>query len=237
MRPVAVAVASRLVVVGGDELPPEAFEVVPGTDQLVVALMLGELLAFDAAAPPVGWHGNAGTAGERLALGPDAGVDDADDDARARTRVAAELRPEATGPGEAEELGRDRGGGLGKRVLLEGDDAGRCSQVARLLARQLDSHAVVGDRVVVDLGGTDARQGGIVLRHDVLLPSLHGRRIRVELAPPLRSRGRETGLVAVVAGDRFVRERDEIATVGVAAAVLGSLCAGGQRRAAADGDQ
>ena len=92
VRPVAVTVAWREVVRLVDDLLAEAREVVASADQLVVAGRDRELLAGDALAVPVGWHRDAGAATERGALRPDAGVDDADNEAGAGD---AEPRPAA----------------------------------------------------------------------------------------------------------------------------------------------
>src|SRR4051794_22509536 len=96
MRAVARAVAGRLVIGLADVLPAEAVVVVTGPDDLVVAGRRAPVLAGDALAVPVRRYGDAGIPGERRVLGPDPGVDDADDDPGAGVRVdARELIPQA----------------------------------------------------------------------------------------------------------------------------------------------
>ena len=86
---------------------------------------------------------------ERMALRPDAGVDDADDDALAGVGPSADLRPEAVPAGESEERRREVGVGLAKSILLDRQYARRLGERLCLLAGQVGREAVVGDGVVV----------------------------------------------------------------------------------------
>ena len=94
MRSVAIAIARREELRLVDVVLSEARDEVAGADELVVARRDREPLPGDALAVPIGRHRDPRAAGEGLALGPDARVDDTDDHAGTSAPVAAELRPE-----------------------------------------------------------------------------------------------------------------------------------------------
>jgi len=185
VRAVALSVARRNVVVGRDVLDAEAGEVVPRADELVVARRHRPQLARLADAVPVRRDRDSRLAGERGALRPDAGVDHADDDAGAGLRAAAELRPHAARRVESEEVRRQGRVRVCELVLREAQHGRLLRQLRGLRGREVGCHAVVRDRVVVNLRCADARERVVVLSDEVLLPLLDRRRGGVQLVAGL----------------------------------------------------
>src|SRR4029450_8294643 len=108
----------------------------------------------------------------------------------------------------------------GARVVVSRDHARHGGSVGGLLGGEVGGDAIVDDGVVVDLGGPDAGHGGVMLGHEMPLPVLHRGRVGVELVPGVGPGGGKAGLVPVVAGDRLVREGDDVATVGIGRILL-----------------
>ena len=95
-------------------------------------------------------------------------------------------------------------------VLLEAGRRPAAATASGPGRAQTRGDAVVRDRVVVDLGGTDLGQRRVMRAGQVLLPLLRRRRVGVQLLASGRAARRETLHVAAVFGDGGVRERHEV---------------------------
>ena len=197
MCPVAIGVARRDVVLADDAVLPEPVEEVARADQLVVAVAGLPALAGLADAVPGGWRGviDAMAIGrvavpvlevvlirEARMLGPDPGVDDADDDIlagqpgigpQAAVRVVqTEERAAVVGGLVVQAVRRDRGHARG------------VEQLRGLLAGQDGREAVDGIGVAVDLlglGGADRGEQVILALPGVLDVALDLGAVRIEL--------------------------------------------------------
>ena len=194
-----------------------------GADDLVVAHVVGPARAGRAAAPEVaGRPAEAADVGEQRAVGPEAGVDDADHD---------------TGPAETWVVGRGRGAtgcGGGQATYGVRLDRGHCgvaSQVPGLGGGHPDGVPVERGRPAVDRGtGTDGREGGVLLGQRGLAegPGRHAaavgagartrQRDQEELAAPgVAGVARGLGVRLVGDGSRLARPASDTVTVSVRA--------------------
>src|SRR5262249_44353026 len=175
-------------------------------DQLLVAVRGGEVLARGALAVPAGdllvaelaglpVRPDAGAVGALRVLGPDAGVDGADDQVLAGVPDAPELVPRAAGLREPEELRRRDRVGVLDEVRLDRDDAVLRRQRGRLVVRQLRREAVDREAVVVQLlAAADLRELRVVAGFPGAAALLDVSRVLVDLlALLLPRRGRSPG--------------------------------------------
>ncbi len=167
---VVVARADQLLVaVGGVELLAGRALAVPAGDLLVVELaVLGGVAV------------GAGAVGEARALGPDAAVDDADDDAFAG---GAGLLPEAVAARQAEEVRRRRRVERARLVLADRQHAGRHRQLGGLRLGELGGEAVEGVAVAVrlEVARADAGEHRVVATRQVADVARDRRMVRVDL--------------------------------------------------------
>ncbi|GAB3994510.1 hypothetical protein GCM10029992_09110 [Glycomyces albus] len=220
MGAVAVAVARGGVLVVGCAAGVEP----AGADQLVVAgdVARGVLvLALFALAVPLGVDDvlvrpGLGQGGQRRVLGPDAGVQDTDDDALTGVLGVVEVAvPRAPAALQPQEVRGGRGGELVDLVGHDRQDAVAGGQLLGLVGRQLGGEAVQ-DRVVLGY------RVEAVLVQDLL--TLVGQEvavlldfggIEVDRLAFVGSGRLHAGPVAVVGGERVGRELDDVVAVGV----------------------
>ena len=156
-------------------------------------------------------------AGEGLRLGPDAGVEHADDDAGARLRNAAALGPHTAGAGATDVLEAEEVGGV-PGVCLEGDILDQHQHVAvggqhgRLTSGQLGGEGVGGQRRAAADCRAHAASDLVLLLDEVALVVLHALRAGVEGLARLDLGGLETRDAAVVAGRSGVAQDHDVAT-------------------------
>ena len=128
----------------------EAVHEPAGTHQLAVAVIGVPAAALDAHATEAAWPATQpGDLGEQRALGPDAGVDEADHDTRS---AAGGLRPPETSPGAR------HAGQRTDPVLLDQGDAGIAAQRLGLVGGELGGEAVEGRRPPVHRVGIHRRE-------------------------------------------------------------------------------
>uniref|UniRef100_A0A804QG04 Uncharacterized protein n=1 Tax=Zea mays TaxID=4577 RepID=A0A804QG04_MAIZE len=145
-----------------------------GSDQLVVAQASVEVVGVDALAPPARPDGAEPAVVEARALGPYAGVDEADDDAV--TEVG--LLPGAVAGFETHEPRRPRGLRVEHPVLVHADDAGRAGHEPGLVASELDREPVHDGVVgVQDAAGARRPSGRGVGDHHGTVPLLQGAKV------------------------------------------------------------
>ena len=167
VRAVAAVVARRVVLPG--QLRVDAGVAAPASvvvlraDQLLVAVGGGELLAGDAPAVPAGdllvaqlavlgaIAVQAGAVREARVLGPDAAVDDADDDVFTGASDTAELLPQAAGSTQSQECGRGGRINIGHLVRGHRDDTRMGGHLVRLLEGHCGCKTVEGVIVAVHL--------------------------------------------------------------------------------------
>jgi hypothetical protein len=224
-RPVGVdagvAALARVEPLGADELlvAHRGDEVLTGC---ALAVPAGDLLVGELGRRRVAGRTVEEAVGEAERLGPDAGVDVADDDALAGALDAAELLPQPARRIEPEEC-RCRGR-IG-RALLVGRDrqhAGRPDHRVGLRRRQLRGEAVVRIHVVVELvGPADLRDGRGVLALEEARVGDDRTRVRVDLLARLGGRGLEAIDAARVRHHGHLGHLDDVD------AVLGELPRGG----------
>ena len=163
VRAMAIGVARRVELVGELRLDgcvaAKASVVIARSDQLLVAVRGIESLARRALAVPArdllirqlavlaGIAVEPSAVGEARVLGPDAGVDDADDHALALGLGI----PEAGGACEAQEVRRAAGVELEDLIARDRQHAGRLRQLLRLVFGQLGGETVEDITVVVEL--------------------------------------------------------------------------------------
>ncbi|MET3801864.1 hypothetical protein ABID70_001819 [Clavibacter michiganensis] len=243
----AVAVARGDVLARGrvaDVALAEAVHEVARADDLRAAVGRGELLAglagarelravalveADRGSVAVGRVARRGAerlARERRVLRRDAGVDDADDGALARVLLAARLRPDAVGAGEAEEVGRGGGGGVVDPVGLDAQDLAVARELRGLLGGEVGREAVDREGVrVVDVGA-DAGGDILLLSLEVVRVRRDGGGSRVELRARAGLGGGESGDAALVGRGGLVGEGHDVAAV----LQVGRLLRDGRRR-------
>ncbi|OPZ54716.1 MAG: hypothetical protein BWY91_01497 [bacterium ADurb.BinA028] len=155
--------------------------------------------------------------GEAQRLGPDAGVDDADDDALA-LEVAAGRRPEPAGGCVVQAEERRRRGRVTLTQFLgrDGHDAGSLGQGARLSPSELGGEAVEREQVVIELcRPTHLVQSAVVGPGEVGRVLRRGRCRGVELLARLGLRRRVSGEAPVIGGNRKVAHLDDVGPIGV----------------------
>jgi hypothetical protein len=168
-------------------------------------------------------------------LGPDAGVDDADDDILAGLALTAELAPDAAARVETEERRRVVGRRLRQRVAPDRDDVLRGLELGDLTLAEGRGKAVERVLVVVDPGSADRLGDRVMARPQVPGVLLDVRIALVQLLTRCGLRGREAADPPAVGADRRLVEQHDVDVADALAdarrvgiAVLARACGGGQ---------
>ncbi len=227
MRAVPVFVPRGQVIIGNDGGGIGAQAVEAGADQLVVAIILGELLPRDAFPEPIAGRRAVGQiafaavasgvakiklVGEAGVLGPDAGIDDADDDVFAGRILAAQLIPETATVGQAQEVGRIIGFREASFVGPDMQDVGTGRQRGRLGSGQLSGKAVEADVVIVEFAiyGANLDEGVIVAAVEIGHVAFHVTAVWIDLLAFLRTGSSQSRDVTVIGDNRIVNHLDYI---------------------------
>ena len=248
MRAVAVGVARRVELVrevgldAGIAAKTRVEEL--RADQLLVAVTGGEGFARSALTVParnllvaeLGVLGaiavDVGAVGEAGVLGPDAAVDDADDNVLAFGFGS----PESDRPGQAEERRRTGRVHLANFILRDRKHTRHLRQLLRLGRGQIGGEAIENVTVVVELAPpAHGLQHSILAGGEIALVACHRRSIGVDLLALARLGGLVARDAAVVGRHRQLGKLHDVGAVallGLARAVVQLAAFGGCHRAA-----